>query len=235
MFAGPNGSGKSTIKDLSDFKAEWLANQVNPDEMLRSIQATGRLCLSTFQLDLAASDVNDWFAGSRHWAAIESNLNLRCRAVGGGEVEFTGGTPDAYYMSWLAHEIRERLITRQKNFTTETVMSHASKIGLIERTRRLGYRNYLYYVCVDSADICVRRVRQRVLRGGHDVPAEKIRARYARSLELLPKALALSYRAYLFDNSAEKPRLIAEKLPDGSFISSAGIVPHPYAEALGKK
>ena len=50
----------------------------------------------------------------------------------------------------------------------------------------------------------------RVQDGGHDVPADKIISRYERSLALLPEAVRLSDRAYLFDNSGQAHRLFAE-------------------------
>ena len=46
--------------------------------------------------------------------------------------------------------------------------------------------------------------------GGHDVPEDKIRARYNRALENLFETLKLCDRAYLFDNSDEKWVLLAE-------------------------
>ena len=57
--------------------------------------------------------------------------------------------------------------------------------------------------------ISVDRVQQRTLLGGHDVPEDRIRKRYARTLNNLLEAMRLSYRAYLFDNS-QTMKLVAE-------------------------
>lgn len=76
--------------------------------------------------------------------------------------------------------------------------------------RSRGFRNYLYFICTDSPTINRERVAARVSQGGHDVPPEKITARYDRALKLLPEAIALCDRAYLFDNSGKKHRLVAE-------------------------
>ncbi len=54
------------------------------------------------------------------------------------------------------------------------------------------------------------RVAARVALGGHDVPAGKLAARYARSLALARQAIALSSRAFLFDNSGASHHLVAE-------------------------
>ena len=50
----------------------------------------------------------------------------------------------------------------------------------------------------------------RVVLGGHDVPRDKIVARYTRSLELLAEAIGIADRAYIFDNSGRKLEFVAE-------------------------
>jgi predicted ABC-type ATPase len=47
------------------------------------------------------------------------------------------------------------------------------------------------------------RFAVRVAGGGHDIPPEDVRRRYARSLGHLRAAIALSDRVWLIDNSAE--------------------------------
>ena len=44
-------------------------------------------------------------------------------------------------------------------------------------------------------------MRQRVAEGGHDVPADKIRERYNRTIELLPAAVEIADRVRIYDNS----------------------------------
>ncbi len=55
------------------------------------------------------------------------------------------------------------------------------------------------------------RVRSRVKANGHDVPAKKIKERYARSLKQLLPAMEHCYHAFLFDNT-ESP-LVGEAEP----------------------
>lgn len=51
----------------------------------------------------------------------------------------------------------------------------------------------------------------RVAKGGHNVPEEKIRERYTRSLAQLPWFLVHADEAWIFDNSGAAARLIGEK------------------------
>ena len=56
----------------------------------------------------------------------------------------------------------------------------------------------------------VARVRDRVRKGGHDVPADKIRSRYQRSQDLLLPAMRTCNRAFVFDNSGADLVFVAE-------------------------
>jgi predicted ABC-type ATPase len=96
---------------------------------------------------------------------------------------------------------RRELLARRGSYSFETVMSHPSKIDEMLEARALGYEVSLYFVGVDDPLINVRRVAQRVARGGHDVPEDKIVARYHRTMELLPKAMIAANRSVIFDNS----------------------------------
>ncbi len=89
-------------------------------------------------------------------------------------------------------------------------MSHRSKIDLLRRSKLEGYKNYLYFVSTESAQINVDRVGQRVQRGGHPVNEDKIRSRHLSSLENLKQAINQTYRSFIFDNSGKEPILILE-------------------------
>ncbi|MEO9595638.1 zeta toxin family protein [Rhodopirellula bahusiensis] len=138
----------------------------------------------------------------------------------------------SYQTSWLASYLRDRLIDEGKSLATESVMSHSSKIDLLKRSKRAGYRNYLYFVATSDEEINLNRVRLRVNQGGHDVPEQKIRARYHRSIGLLREALLHVYRGYIFDNSGPKAELIAERTPQGTVELRSETIPQWFADAV---
>ena len=109
--------------------------------------------------------------------------------------------------------------------TFETVMSHESKIEILKKSKDLGYKNYLYYICTDDVELNISRVKERVLDGGHDVPKEKIKKRYFNSLELLHKTVKHTYRTYIFDNSGENSILILE-IFNGEVIIHSDAIPN---------
>lgn len=113
----------------------------------------------------------------------------------------------------------------------ETVLSTSKYRELVDRAKVLGFEIRLIYVILDSAERQIERVRLRVLKGGHDVPTDKIRARRQRSLEQLGWFFDQSDYALVYDNSLSQPRVMVE-LKDDLITLSEDILPE-VAEALG--
>ena len=107
-----------------------------------------------------------------------------------------------------------QLAAARANFAFETTLASRSFAPWIEGLNAQGYRFHLVFLWLPSADVAVARVLERVRLGGHDVPEEAIRRRYARGLKNffeLYRPLATSWR--LYDNSGRsKPRLVADRL-----------------------
>jgi predicted ABC-type ATPase len=97
---------------------------------------------------------------------------------------------------------RDVCLQRRDSFSFETVMSHQSKVEIMLRAHDAGYDVVLFFVATSDPEINVRRVENRVSTGGHDVPHDRIRARYLRSLRLLSHAALVARRTVVFDNSA---------------------------------
>jgi predicted ABC-type ATPase len=74
-------------------------------------------------------------------------------------------------------------------------------------------------------------VRQRVLEGGHDVPEDRIIARYHKSLGQLPWFLAQADDALIYDNSGERIRVIGRK-QNGTVLLTADALP-AVVDAVG--
>ena len=109
---------------------------------------------------------------------------------------------------------RDRCLAGGLSFSFETVMSHPSKVDFMIRADDAGYDVTMYFVCTSDPEINVRRVENRVSSGGHDVPHQRIVARYWRSLGLLPDAALVARHTVLFDNSALVGYLANSLLPN---------------------
>lgn len=66
--------------------------------------------------------------------------------------------------------------------------------------RDKGYTVRLYYVGLDTAEESVRRIANRVARGGHDIPTQDVERRFARRFRDLGKLLPLCNEATFYDN-----------------------------------
>jgi predicted ABC-type ATPase len=69
-------------------------------------------------------------------------------------------------------------IASRRSFLLETTLSGNRVVRLIKRLRDAGYCIDVYFVCLASAEVNIPRVRLRVQKGGHDVPAADIVRRY---------------------------------------------------------
>ena len=58
----------------------------------------------------------------------------------------------------------------------------------------------LVYVCLNEPERNIRRVLERVARGGHAVPEDDVRRRYGRSLRNLPAALQIADEATVYSD-----------------------------------
>jgi predicted ABC-type ATPase len=107
----------------------------------------------------------------------------------------------SYQAAGIADKIRTALRQQGTSFCFETVFSHPSKIDFIARAKGMGYEVILIYLHLTTSQLNEARVRQRVLQGGHDVPAEKIHSRIPRTMQYVATALPLADEARLLDNS----------------------------------
>lgn len=132
----------------------------------------------------------------------------------------------SYQAARIAEAQREELLEAGRSFATETVFSHPSKLEVIDAARAQGYLVVVMHVGVDSPDLSVERVRFRTREGGHDVPEEKIRARYERGRPLIREAVLRADRGMVFDNSrlntAPRQLLVFAR---GRLVKAAPVLP----------
>jgi len=101
----------------------------------------------------------------------------------------------------ISKDQRESWLKQGIVHSYESVMSHSSHLDYINDANELGFKTYLYYVCIDDPEINLDRVDERIQSGGHPVPKQKILARYQRSLTQLYDMAILCRRVYFFDNT----------------------------------
>jgi predicted ABC-type ATPase len=102
----------------------------------------------------------------------------------------------------LAGRLRQTLLEQRESFVFETVFSDpvGDKLGFLKGAEAQGYAVVLCFVGLDGPAASEERVAMRVLQGGHDVPAEKLRERYPRTLKNLASAIRELPHVLVFDN-----------------------------------
>lgn len=94
------------------------------------------------------------------------------------------------------------------SFARESTLTSHFDFILMSEAKKKGYSIELVYIGLESSDLAWARVASRAARGGHSVPYEDVIRRFVRSLENLPKAIALADKATILDNSTQGYRLI---------------------------
>lgn len=117
----------------------------------------------------------------------------------------------------FGRQMLEKAIRERKDFAFETTLGGNTIVTLLESAADAGLDVRIWYTGLNSVELHLKRVRQRVKLGGHDIPEEMIRRRYEAGprnlIRLLPKLAALR----VYDNSeaadpavgdAPEPRLV---------------------------
>lgn len=126
----------------------------------------------------------------------------------------------AYDAARIAEAQRRARIAERSSFISETVFSHPSKIQLVADAMDAGYLVHLHVVIV-PVELSVQRVVERVRRGGHAVPEQKIRDRYERLWDHISEAIQIADVTEVLDNSrASAPFRLCASFEQGAIIGS---------------
>ncbi len=108
----------------------------------------------------------------------------------------------AYEAAEIAAAIRTALVARRESFVFETVLSDpvGEKVEQLASYAALGYTVVLIFIRVNDVKESIKRVAMRVSQGGHDVPDEKLRARFARTQANLQRAIKRLPHVIVYSN-----------------------------------
>jgi predicted ABC-type ATPase len=215
VFAGPNGSGKSTIiQAVKDYKIKDIPIDfgiyINADDIAVQLRG-GKFRFSDYEISTSRKEFINLAIGSGLLGAdfTEKEFTSSFRFQKGQKLALTKQKADERIAQIITDFLRKKLLEENRKFSFETVFSHPSKLDIMRQAKERGYKVYLYFVSTESPEINIYRVQLRKEKGGHDVPVEKIRNRYIRSLDLVYEASQLAYQAFFFDNSKSQPELFA--------------------------
>lgn len=100
-------------------------------------------------------------------------------------------------------------VRKGESFAFETTLSGQGYLTRIRQWREQGYHVSLFFLCLPDAETAIARVAERVKQGGHHIPEEVIRRRFAAGLRNLHNAYKSAVDAWaIFDNVSEVPTLL---------------------------
>ena len=109
---------------------------------------------------------------------------------------------DPYAAAKVADALRRELVNQRESFVFETVFSDpvGDKLSFLKAAVETGYTVVVCFIGVSGPEISEERVAMRVSQGGHDVPRDKLLARYPRTLANLQAAIHELPYVLIFDN-----------------------------------
>lgn len=113
----------------------------------------------------------------------------------------------------LALDEIDILAKQQVDFGFETTLSGRGYLSLVRDLKNTGYRVHMFFLWVTEVELLLFRIRDRVSKGGHNVPEPDVRRRFDRS----PTNFLTDYRPLadgwmIFDKSRRAPSIIALEL-----------------------
>jgi predicted ABC-type ATPase len=103
----------------------------------------------------------------------------------------------------------ERHFSARTSFAFETMLAGRAYLRQIKQWQKAGYRVKLIFLRLESAEQAIERVAQRVKQGGHHIPEDVIRRRFAAGQGNFEKFYAPLVDAWaLYDNAGPAPVLI---------------------------
>ena len=142
---------------------------------------------------------------------------MRCREFVNADLIAAGLSPfapdrAAFEAGRIMLRRLQELFERRENFSFETTLTGYGYVHLLRRMRTAGYRIRLDFLWIPDLEVTRARVKQRVAKGGHDIPDDVQQRRFGKGLRLL----LAHYRPLidywrLFDNTGRNPYLVVEE------------------------
>ena len=102
------------------------------------------------------------------------------------------------------------LLNAEESFSIETTLATKSYVNLVKRAHDKGYVVHVLFFWLDSIELAIKRVANRVANGGHNIPIDVIERRYYLGIRNLFRLFMNEVDVWvLYDNSYNKGERIA--------------------------
>jgi predicted ABC-type ATPase len=103
------------------------------------------------------------------------------------------------------------LAEKKIDFAIETTLASKTYAHLFKSLKATGYELIIVFVFLGSPEEAIKRVRQRVKEGGHNIPVDVIRRRYTRGLKNFNDIYtSIADMWTVVDNTYSTPKFVSE-------------------------
>ncbi len=101
----------------------------------------------------------------------------------------------------------EELLDKDMTFAIETTLATRSYVNLVRRAIAKGYHVSILFFWLQTPDLALQRVSERVRRGGHNIPEDVIKRRYVLGIRNLFQLFMSEVDYWIIYNNSENPRI----------------------------
>jgi predicted ABC-type ATPase len=117
------------------------------------------------------------------------------------------------------------LLNQKKSFAFETTLATRSYVSLIKKAQKMGYKVHLLFLWLNSEELAIKRVKQRVKNGGHNIPVDVIRRRYKSGISNLKKLyIPIADTWVVYNNTHGTPAPIVYGNKKGEIVISDNLL-----------
>ncbi|MDR1689048.1 MAG: zeta toxin family protein [Clostridiales bacterium] len=124
-----------------------------------------------------------------------------------------------------------QLLSDGVSFTQETTLSGGFIKKTVKAAHENGYFIRLFYIGLNSSEESVKRIKNRVQKGGHNIPSSDVLRRFSKRFADLKAVLVYCQEGYFYDN--ENGFLQVGEYRNGEFIPTTTEIPEWYNELQG--
>lgn len=123
----------------------------------------------------------------------------------------------------MAVKLQKQYIESGISFTQETTLSGQRPLRMIREAKEAGYYVRLFYVGISTAEEALHRIKNRVEKGGHDIPRDDVLRRFSERYEALASVLDYVDEAVFYDN--ENGFTVVAEYRNGELLARGQYVP----------
>jgi predicted ABC-type ATPase len=105
----------------------------------------------------------------------------------------------------------EYLLERNETFSIETTLATKTYINLVRRAQEKGYRVHLIFFWLETPELAIQRVAERVSKGGHNIPIDIITRRYVAGISNLFNLFMNEVDSWMIYDNSRSPRTFIAK------------------------